>query len=75
MTMRIGPGLFLGAFVIVLVALFLPGWLGVLLLAAIVAALAVLAARTWSVTPTGTRTLRLVILAVFAVLTIVKLTR
>jgi hypothetical protein len=74
MTTRTGPGLFLGALVIVLLALFLPGWIGAVLLATIIIALAALAARTWSVTAPGTRALRLAVLAAFAVLAIVKLT-
>jgi hypothetical protein len=69
------PGLFLGALVVALVALFLPGRYGVVLLAAIVIGLGWLMSRTWPVVPPATRTLRLLVLAVLAAFAIYKATR
>ena len=46
---------FLGALVIALIGLFLPGVWGALLLFAVVAALAALLSQTWSVTPPALR--------------------
>jgi membrane protein DedA with SNARE-associated domain len=58
-------GVFLGALVLVLLAFFLPGWLGAILLFAMVATLGWLLAQTWPVTPQPTRAMRLVVLLVF----------
>jgi membrane protein DedA with SNARE-associated domain len=57
-------GVFLGALVPVLLAFFLPGWVGAILLFAIVAALGWLLAQTWPVTPQQTRAMRLIVLLV-----------
>ena len=66
-------GVFLGAIVAVLIALFLPGWAGAILLTVIVAGLGWLMAKTWAVTPASRRTLRFLILAVLAAATIAKI--
>ncbi|HKD96825.1 MAG TPA: DUF6703 family protein [Micromonosporaceae bacterium] len=66
------PGLFLGALVVALVALFLPGWYGAVPLVAIVIGLAWLMSRTWPVVPPATRALRLLVLAVFAAFAVYK---
>jgi hypothetical protein len=58
------PGAFLGALALVLVALFVPGALGAVLLLAVVAALASLMTRTWPVAPPQTRALRLLVLLI-----------
>jgi hypothetical protein len=57
-------GVFLGALVLVLLAFFLPGWLGAIVLFAMVAALGWLLAQTWPVTPQQTGAMRLVVLLV-----------
>jgi hypothetical protein len=67
--------LFLGALVVALVALFVPGWYGALALAAIVVGLAWVMSRTWPVVPPATRALRVLILAVFAAFAVYKATR
>ena len=67
------PGLFLGALVVVLVALFLPGWFGGLALLAIVGAMAWLMTRTWTVTPPQSRALRLIILLLLAGIAMYKI--
>ena len=66
-------GVFLGAIVAVLIALFLPGWAGAILLTVIVAGLGWLMAKTWAVTPARRRTLRFLILAVLAMVAIAKI--
>ncbi len=74
---RVGtsPGLFLGALVVALVALFLPGWYGAIALGLIVIGLAWLMNRTWPVVPPQTRALRLLVLAVFAAFAVYKAMR
>jgi hypothetical protein len=64
---------FLGALVLALLGLFVPGTLGALLLYAIVAALAALLSATWSVTPPGVRIFRLVVLAGLAAIATTKI--
>lgn len=71
---RARTGLFLGVLVVALAALFTPGPVGALLVAAIVVALSLLMTRTWVVTAPRTRMMRLMILLVFAVLAAYKLT-
>ncbi|HEY7176098.1 MAG TPA: DUF6703 family protein [Micromonosporaceae bacterium] len=66
-------GVFLGALVVVLVALFLPGWFGTILLLAIVGALAWLGTRTWPVTPPHLRVMRVVILLLLVAVAIYKI--
>jgi len=61
-----GAGTFLGALVIVLLALFLPGWYGAILLALIIAALIVLMQHTWAVAPPRARTMRVLALVALA---------
>jgi hypothetical protein len=65
-------GVFLGAIVAVLVALFLPGWAGAVVLTVMVAALGWLMAKTWPVTAPRTRTIRILILLVLAAVAIAK---
>lgn len=72
---RIGgarPGLFLGALVVALVALFLPGWYGATALGLIVIGLAWVMNRTWPVVPPATRALRLLVLALFTAFAVYK---
>jgi len=57
-------GVFLGALVLVLLAFFLPGWIGAILLLAMIAALGWLLAQTWPVTPQQSRAMRLIVLLV-----------
>jgi hypothetical protein len=63
---------FLGALVVALAGMFLPGWFGALLLMAVVG-LGGLLGQTWSVTPAGVRVLRLVILALLVFIATAKL--
>ncbi len=58
---------------VMLLALFLPGWYGAVLLIALVAGLGALLARTWPVQTPGTRVLRLVVLALLVVAAITKI--
>ncbi len=71
---RARTGLFLGALVVTLVALFTPGLLGAFLVAVIVVALAYLMSRTWAVAAPRTRVVRVVVLAVFIAFAIYKAT-
>jgi hypothetical protein len=64
---------FLGALVVALIGLFLPGVWGALLLYAVVATLAALLSQTWSVTSPVLRLARLLILAGLAVIATLKL--
>jgi fatty-acid desaturase len=64
---------FLGALVVALIGLFVPGWIGALILFAVVAALAALQSKTWSVTPLGHRVFRLAVLAILAAIATSKL--
>jgi hypothetical protein len=66
-------GVFLGAIVAVLIGLFLPGWVGAILLTVIVAGMGWLMARTWAVAPASRRTVRFLILAVLAAVAIAKI--
>ena len=65
-------GVFLGTIVLVLVALFLPGWAGAILLTAMVAALGWLMSKTWAVAAPSMRTLRILILLVLAAAAVAK---
>jgi hypothetical protein len=65
-------GVFLGALVILLVALFAPGIVGAVLIVVIVAGLAVLMRRTWPVAPPQARVTRVAILAILLVLAVYK---
>jgi len=65
-------GVFLGALALVLLAFFLPGWVGAILLLAIVGALGWLLAQTWPVTAPQNRVMRVVVLLVFLVVAIYK---
>jgi|RhiMetdeSRZDD1v2_1073273.scaffolds.fasta_scaffold1537133_1 hypothetical protein len=65
---------FLGTLAIGLLALFLPGVWGALLLYAVVAALGALLAQTWLVTPPALRIFRVVVLAALAVIATTKIT-
>jgi hypothetical protein len=64
---------FLGAFVLVLAGLFLPGALGGTLLLLLAAGLATLLVRTWPVIPTSMRALRLLVLALLATGALLKI--
>jgi len=66
--------LFLGALVIILLALFLPGTIGAILVGLIVLAMAWLASLTWSVTTPRTRVVRILILLALAALAWYKAT-
>lgn len=65
--------IFVGALVLALLGLFLPGALGAVLLLAVVAGLAALLSLTWVVTPPAVRLFRLVALAALAAIAAVKL--
>jgi uncharacterized protein DUF6703 len=65
-------GVFLGAIVLVLIALFLPGWAGAIVLTVIVAAMGWLLSKTWPVAAPRTRTMRALILLVLAALAVAK---
>jgi hypothetical protein len=67
-------GVFVAALAIFLVALFLPGWLGAIMIIAIVAALVALMRQTWAVADGRTRTMRLIILAIMVGLAFYKAT-
>ena len=58
LSVRPRPGLFLGALAIVLAALFLPGFIGAVLVGLIVLAMAWIMVLTWSVTAPRTRAVR-----------------
>ncbi len=64
---------FLGALVVALLGMFLPGWFGALLLLAVVVALGGLLGRTWTVTPGRVRALRVTILALLVLIATAKL--
>jgi hypothetical protein len=64
---------FLGALVVGLVAVFLPGIVGGLILLAIVVLMASLLRRTWAIASPGARVLRVVILGVLAGLALSKI--
>ncbi len=66
-------GLFLGALVLVLLGLFIPGPVGAALLLAIVAAVTWLLTKTWYAHPWPARLLRVAVLALFVGLAIAKL--
>jgi hypothetical protein len=71
---RVSPTkVFLGALAVALVALFLPGWYGALLLLAVVVGLGGLLGRTWSFTPAPARVLRVLILAILVIIATGKL--
>lgn len=72
---RARPGLFLGALVIILLALFLPGTIGAMLVGLIVLAMAWLMAMTWAVTAPRTRAIRVLILLALVSLAWYKATR
>lgn len=66
-------GVFLGALVLVLAALFAPGIIGGALLLALALALAALLVTTWSVQLPATRVIRLVILTLLIAAALVKI--
>jgi hypothetical protein len=66
-------GVFLGAIAFLLVALFLPGWYGAILLLATIAGLGWVMSKTWPVTPSSTRAFRLIILLALTVMAVVKI--
>jgi len=69
---RLNPtAVFLGALVLVLLGLFLPGTLGGLVLLVLVLALGALAVATWELRP-ATRPLRLAVLALLLIVAISK---
>lgn len=63
---------FLVALVAVLLGLFLPGWLGAVLLLAIVGALLAVMAATWRSLSPGTAAVRFLIIAGIAVVAVLK---
>jgi hypothetical protein len=65
-------GVFLGALALVLLAFFLPGWAGAILLLAIVAGLGWLLAQTWPVTAPPNRVMRVIVLLVLLGVAIYK---
>ncbi|WP_422773752.1 DUF6703 family protein [Plantactinospora sp. WMMC1484] len=71
---RVNPtAAFLGALVLVLVALFAPGIVGGALLLLLAAGLAALLVTTWPVQRTATRTLRLLILTLLVAAALMKI--
>ena len=64
---------FLGALVIALIGLFVPGVWGGMVLLAVVAGLGALLSQTWSITPPALRGFRLLVLAGLAVVAIIKI--
>jgi len=64
---------FLVALVVALVAVFLPGIVGGLILLAIVVLMATLLRRTWPIASAGARILRVVILGVLAGIALFKI--
>ncbi|GIH20595.1 hypothetical protein [Rugosimonospora africana] len=69
-----GTYVFVAALAGVLLGLFAPGWYGALILFAIVAGLLVLLVATWHARKPAEVLARLVIIAVFAILAITKIT-
>ena len=65
-------GVFLAALVIILLALAFPGWLGAVFVIVIVAVLAMITRRTWSVQPPRTRATRVGILALLVLVAYLK---
>lgn len=71
---RVNPtGVFLGALVLVLVALFAPGIVGGALLLALAGGLAALLVTTWQVQAVRTRTIRLVLLTLLVAVAVMKI--
>ncbi len=66
-------GVFLGALVIGLAGLFLPGIWGALVLFAVVAGLGYLLRRTWAITPPPLRLVRIIILAGLVLIALSKI--
>ena len=64
---------FLGALIIGLIALFLPGFVGGILLLVVVALMVVLLRLTWAVTAPTPRVLRLLILGILAGIALSKI--
>ena len=64
---------FLGALIIGLIALFLPGFVGGILLLVVVALMVALLRLTWSVTAPTPRVLRLLILGILAGIALSKI--
>ncbi len=64
---------FLGALVIALIGLFVPGVWGGMVLLAVVATLGALLSQTWSITPPALRGFRLLVLAGLAVVALIKI--
>jgi hypothetical protein len=65
-------GVFIGALVIILLALAVPGWGGAILVTVIVALVALVTRRTWAVQPAKTRLTRLGILALLVLIAFLK---
>jgi hypothetical protein len=66
-------GVFLAVIVVTLVGLFLPSWLGALLIALLVAGLATLMTRTWIVTSPRNRMIRVLVLIALTVIALGKI--
>jgi hypothetical protein len=64
---------FLGALIIGLIALFLPNFVGGILLLIVVVLMIALLRLTWPVTPPGARVLRVVILGILAGIALTKI--
>jgi len=64
---------FLGALVVVLVGLFAPGVIGGFVLLALAAGMVYLMARTWPVTASRTRTIRVIMLGLLLLAALVKI--
>jgi len=63
---------FLGALILVLAGLFLPGIIGAAVLGALAVVLVLVARQTWPVTPPRIRTVRLVVLAALVAVALAK---
>ncbi len=65
-------GVFLGALVVILAALLLPGWIGAILIVIIVGLAAALMRHTWAVQSTQTRVMRLAVLLLLLIFAVAK---
>jgi hypothetical protein len=65
-------GVFLAALVLILLALIVPGWGGALLVTVIVAIMAIISRRTWSVQDPRTRVTRMAILGLLLLIAYLK---
>jgi hypothetical protein len=68
-----GTKVFLGALVVALIGLFVPGLLGGVILLAVVALMGSLLRRTWAVSPPGPRALRVLVLGILTVIALAKI--